>query len=272
MKKIIVRWLVPIFAIVLLIGLVGCDSSSHTNQEGSKSMANKSENVVAGMPQGFPKEIPIYTGAQVIEADNFNGNNYTILYSVDADYDKIVDFYVDTFNLDKSGVGETESYFEGVDFGDVFIKGLTIEETGDAVNVYMTLRNDGQEISEEDNSASEYTDSNVMTYDTAEVVNLDKNYPQDVVPIYPDAKVIGCSMVPGKSSGFVDLLLPADAFEDAVLYYTDELGLKAEKNNTSVQKAVQFKGEIDNIKVAVSISHLLNTGNDPFVQITLNEK
>ena len=78
-------------------------------------------------------------------------------------------------------------------------------------------------------------------------------------------------MVPGTKSGFIDLILPNDAFEDAVDFYADQLGLKEERNSTTVQEAVRFKGTIDNYKVVVYISQLKSDGNDPYVQITVNE-
>lgn len=280
MKKIIVRCLAPLFALVLLTGLVGCGSTSQTNQESSKNTPDQSVGAVAGLPQGFPAEIPIYTGAQLIEADGFNGNNYTLLYSVNADYDKIVDFYTDAFDLDGSGTVDGETYYEGLDFGEIFIKGLTIEDTGDAVNVYMTLQDNRQDIDVEGYSGSEESEeatgvaagSDIMTYDTAEEVSLDKKYPQDVVPLPESAKVIGCSMVPGTRSGFVDLILPGNDFNAAVSFYTDELGLTPKNSTTSVQEAASFKGEISGIKVTILVSHLLGGGHDTLVQITVNEK
>lgn len=280
MKKIIVRCLAPLFALVLLVGLVGCGTTSQTNEESSKSTFNKPSSAVAGLPQGFPAEMPIYSGAQVIEADNFNGNNYTILYSVQDDYDKIVAFYTDAFDLDGSGAGDGETYYAGVDFGDIFIKGLTIEDTGSDVNVYMTVEDNSQDIDVEGYSGSEDSEdangeaagSDIMTYDTAEEVSLDKEYPKDVVPLPEGAKVISCSMVPGTRSGFVDLILPGKDFNAAVTFYTDELGLTPKNTTTSVQEAASFKGEISGIKFSILVSHLQGGGHDTLVQITVNEK
>ena len=278
MKKFIVRCLATLFTIVLLAGLVGCGSESQTNHESSKNTLNQSGSAIAGLPQGFPAEIPIYTGAEVIEADNFNGNNYTILYSVNADYDKIVDLYTDAFDLDGSGTGDDGTFYEGLDFGDVFIKGLTIEDSGDAVNVYLTIQDNRQDTDLEGYSESEESEetigveagSDVMTYDAAEEVSLDKNYPQDVVPLPEGAKVISCSMVSGTRSGFVDLILPGNDFNAAVNFYTDELGLTPKNSTTPVQEAASFKGEISGIKVVILISHLMGGGHDTLVQITTN--
>ena len=278
MKKFTVRCLAALFAIVLIAGLVGCGSASQTKQDSSKSTLNQSGSAVAGLPQGFPAEIPIYTDAQIIETDNFNGNNYTILYSANTDYDKIVDFYTDAFDLDGSGTGDDGTYYEGLDFGDVFIKGLTIEDTGDAVNVYMTIQDNRQDTDLEGYSESEESEetigveagSDVMTYDAAEEVSLDKNYPQDVVPLPEGAKVISCSMVSGTRSGFVDLILPGSDFNDTVTFYADELQLIPKKSTTSVQEAASLKGEISGIKVVILVSHLMGGGHDTLVQITTN--
>ncbi|MPN42690.1 hypothetical protein SDC9_190247 [bioreactor metagenome] len=156
-----------------------------------------------------------------------------------------------------------------------------MEETGDAVNVYMTLEDNGQDMnlegyagSEEmtDAAAAETAGSAIMTYDTAEEVTLDSSYPQDVVPLPSGAKVIGCSMVPGKASGFVDLVLPADSFDSTVTFYTDTLGLTPKTSTTAVQAAASFQGEIAGIKVSILVSNLLGGGHDTLVQITVDDK
>ncbi len=292
MKKMLQKSVGTVMAFVLIGGLAACGSSAQTTlsdkdtpmpqtQEGSAS--NQTSQTVAGLPDGFPKEVPIYADAQVIDADNFNGNHYMILYSVNEEFNKVADFYKDAFNLDDSGMGDGEAYYEGIDFGELLIQGLTVEDAQDEVNVYITLKDNRQESevlqgeavdeSEEyyaDSSAS--ANSDIVTYDNAQEVSLDDNYPQDVVPIHADAKVIGCSIVPGSSSGFVDLILPAASFDDAVAFYTSQLGLTPKDSTTVVQEAAEFKGEIDNYKVALLISHLQSDGNDTWVQITVNEK
>ncbi len=224
------------------------------------------------LPEGFPGAVPIYDGAAVKDSSTFGEDGYSVLYSVTADYADVLGYYVDALGLDDSAAGETEAYFEGIEVGDVFINGLTVTDTGSGTDVYITLRNYGAELEETDDYVGASGNPDVITYQTAQEVPLDKGYPKDVVPIYPEAKVIGCSIVPGTSSGFVDLLLPTDALDDAVSYYTDKLGLTPKGNETDVMRSVQFKGEIDGFQVVVLISHLKNGGNDPFVQITVNEK
>lgn len=274
-----IRCLVPFFTLILLVGLVGCSSASEPKQEPNQEQKqeetkNTVQEVVqhiAGLPQGFPQELPIYTGAKVIESDNFNGNNYTILYSVNADYDKVLKFYVDAMDLDSAVAGDGDAYYEGIDFGDIFVMGLTIESAGDAVNVYMTLQDNNQNEGEADDSDNDVA-SSIVTYDMAEEVSLDESYPEDLVPIPDGAKIIGCSMVPGTSSGFVDLILPGSEFDATAKFYTEELGLTPDNNVTSAQETAAFKGEFSDIKVEILISHLLNEGNDTFVQIITNGK
>jgi len=295
MKKNFWSSIAPVVIVSASLGLAGCTSSKtdeKTAEKNTQSTVTEEKAVSAsgtvnsanieGLPDGFPSEVPIYDGAKVIDSDNFNSNNYYVTYLVDEDYQNVADYYVNAFNLDSSMVGESESYFEGFDAGDIFIKGLTIESTGDGTNVYITLQDNSQPSGEtssysddEGSDNSDYTDdtsSSGMTYDSAQEVALDSGYPADVVPIYPDAKVVGCSIVPGKSSGFVDLLLPADAFNDAVSYYMLELGLEPKLGETTVMKTAEFNGEIENIKVSVLISQILSDGRDPYVQITVNEK
>jgi len=275
MKKMIVKCLALILTLVLFIGMVGCGSSKQASQENPKPGVGGSNQAVEGLPQGFPSEVPIYKGAQVIDADNFNGNNYTILYSVNADFDKVVDFYTGAFDLDGSGTSDVDAYYEGFEFGDIFIKGLTIEDTGDAINVYMTVQDNGQNVDDYDDN-EEITGgaagSDIMTYNSAQEVSLDDDYPQDVVPIPSAAKVISCSMVPNTRSGFVDLIMPGDKFGAAVSFYTEELGLKSKDSTSSVQESASFKGESDGIKFSILVSHLLGGGHDTLIQITVNEK
>lgn len=293
MKKRIGTWTALIFVLVLAMALTGCaavsqkikddivsqvDEQKVQEQQTSKPAVDLPTQTVAGLPEGFPKEIPLYTGAQVIDADNFNGNHYSVVYNVKADFDDVTGFYLDAFGLDNSGVDDGVAYYEGVEVGHVLVNGLTIEAAGDMVNVFLTVRDDSQdsleddEYFEEDDYDESGDDSDIVTFDTAEEVTLDKSYPQNIVPLHPDAKIIGCSMVPGTSSGFLDLLLPANAFGEAVDYYTDELGLMPKNSSTLVQEVAEFKGEIDNFKVEVFVSHLLSSGHDTFIQITVNEQ
>lgn len=281
------KWLALILVVAILTSLAGCGAEKKSVEGAEAALkaenhdAGGMKNTVDGLPKNFPAEVPFYKGAKVIEADNFNGNNYTVVYSANADYNEIVAFYEDAFDLDSSDAGDGEAYYEGLDFGDVFIKGLTIEDAGDAVNVYMTLEDNSQGMEGKTYSGSEdlpdgYVDgtagSDVMTYETAEEVSLDSGYPQNVVPIPDGAKIVDCSMVPGMQSGFLDLILPGEDFETTVMFYTDTLGLTPKISTTSVQEAASFKGEISGIKTAVLVSHLLGGGHDTLVQITVDEK
>ena len=232
------------------------------------------------IPDGFPNSIPIYHDAVIIDSSQFNGNGYSLLYHVTDTYDNVLNFYADSFDLDLSAAEEGGAYYEGIEYDNILINGLTIEEVDDGINVYITLRDYNQsedmDVESDDDVYEEgtedsTTESGVMRYESAEEVSLDSSYPQEIVPIYSNSKIIGSSMVPGTKSGFIDLILPNDAFEDAVDFYADQLGLKEERNSTTVQEAVRFKGTIDNYKVVVYISELKSDGNDPYVQITVNE-
>jgi hypothetical protein len=273
MKEKLKQWSAPLFALILIVGLSACGSTEKPQtQEAASQSSTPSSAAVSGLPQGFPTAIPFYNEAQVIESDNFNGNSYTVLYLVDAEYDAVVSFYLDAFQLDDSGLNDGVAYYEGFDYGEILIKGLTIEDNGDGVNVFMTLQDNSQDSLEATDDSDDAKSSDTMTYETAQEVALDQNYPQDVLPIHPNAKVIGCSMVPGSDSGFVDLILPADDFDDAVSFYCDALGISPKNSTTTVQEAAEFKGELDGLTYSLFVSHLLVSGNDTFVQITLNEK
>lgn len=285
MKKIFTKRMIAVIALILVTSLVGCGSDKSAQNDGTSNstQAQKSsdqgEQSISDLPEGFPNEIPIYSNANIIEADHFSGNHYTILYEVNEDFNQIAEFYLNAFDLDDSDMNDGMAYYEGIDFGDVNILGLTIEEAGDAVNVYMTLEDTRQnpEVSGEntndyyDTEAAFSENSDITTYENAQEVSLDENYPQDIVPIHPDAKVISCSLIPNTSSGFVDLILPGNDFDDAVSFYTDKLGITPKNSTTTIQEAAEFKGKINKFTVVLLISHLQSSGNDTLIQITVNE-
>lgn len=276
MKKTLAICGLFLLTIALLIGASACSSDKNGDNNvpssGQPKTEGESKKNIDGLPQGFPETIPFYEGAQVIDSDNFNGNNYTVIYSVDADYDKVLSFYVKAFKLNDSDSDEGEAYFEGFDFGTIFIKGLTIQDTGSNVNVFMTLEDTSASSLEEDEDDDDQTGSDIMTYENAVEVSLDREYPVESIPIPKNAKVIGCSMIPNKGSGFVDLILPASDFDNAVSFYTQTLSLTPKKSSTAVQEAAQFNGIIDDCKVAIAISHLLSSGNDTLIQITIDKQ
>lgn len=305
------KWGMTICVSVISIGLIGCSAnnlkkvsedskiqSEKESQETSKETETETtdtknsvdssveQSQLQDLPEGFPKEIPFYEGAKIIEADNFNGNNYTVVYQVSATFEDVDSFYTKEFQLESTGTNDGVGYYEGFDYGDIFIKGLTIEETQDLVNVFMTLQDNRQDMEMEGYSESEEMDSgyteeessegsengDITTYDNATEIDLDDSFPKEIVPVYTNAKVVSCSMVPGTSSGFADFIAPADEFEDVVSFYTKELGLKANSSNSVVQEAAQFKGDIDKFQVVVVVTHLLSQGNDTLIQVTVNEK
>jgi len=239
-----------------------------------------SQERLSGLPSNFPVELPIFNGAIIMEADNFNGNMFTILYQVEEDYQKIADFYMNQMNLDPNLFDEEFAYIEAIDYEDLYIKGLTIEKSDNNVNVFITFedtRIDNSAVkndwSDDENYDDDYSyDSDIITYDNAEIVMLDDNYPDDVVPIYKIAKVIGVSMVPNSRSGFIDLIAPADKFQECVEFYENALFLNAEESSTVIQQAAIIKGRVDNIDVVIYITKILADGNDTYIQITLNEQ
>lgn len=274
MRKIFSGWLMLLLVMCMVISLAGCCSAQKTaaEQNGQQEASAEAADTVDGLPQGFPKEISFYDDAEVIEADCFSGNNYTVMYKTTAEYEDVLSFYTDAFELDGSGDGDNIAYYEGIELEDIMIKGLTIEAAGDGVNVYMVMQDNGQDPEMEDASADEGAGSGIMTYEAADEVALDDSYPEDTLPLPSDAKVIGCSMVPGICAGFVDLILPADNFDATVTFYTDTLGVEPKITTTTVQEGASFAAEVDNLKISLLVSHLLSSGNDTFVQITIDEK
>ncbi len=153
MKKTFIKWGVLGLTLALCAGLAGCSAERTTQndippntqtQENQQTAPAPAERKVTGLAAGFPAAIPFYEGASVVESDNFNGNNYTVVYTVTATFTDVLDYYLGVFALDESGVEDGLAYYEAFDFGDVFVKGLTIEDTGDGTTVFMTLEDTRQ--------------------------------------------------------------------------------------------------------------------------------
>ncbi|PKM93228.1 MAG: hypothetical protein CVU84_16950 [Firmicutes bacterium HGW-Firmicutes-1] len=280
------RLLMISFMVVLAVGVfTACgkkESSTIENEsvdevqgeiQGEMEMSLSGE-IPSDLPKGFPQEIPFYENAKVIDADTFGEDGFTVVYSVDAAYDNVVGFYMSSIEeMDESGIGEEESYFEGMDIDDIHINGLTITDAGNNTQVFITMRK--YKTQSGDDSEEEYVEeedeSIEISYENAVEVPLDNKYPSDVVPIYPDAKIIECSLAPS-GSGFVDLVLPAYAYHSAVEFYNNELGLKAKNFTSDLMVSETFEGEVKGWKIVVRVAQLNTGNNDPAISITVNNK
>lgn len=243
----------------------------------SGAAAAEGDTQTQGLPAGFPTDVPLYRGAQILDADTYGEGGYTVVYSVKASYQDVLQYYMDYFSLDESGAGEGTAYFEGIDIGNVHINGLTIEDADGSTQVYITLHDTSEGgggadagVYDDAYADDDAADEEQLAYDSAPEVTLDETYPRDAVPIYPSAKVINCSLVPdGSGSGFVDLLLPSDAYDDAVAYYKDALGLAETKYQSQVMVSATFQGEVKGYHATVVIGQAI--GSDPYVTIALSK-
>lgn len=278
LKKLFAMIMVLLLAASLLAacGSQESEGSGSQGEEGQNLSSVQNGDLPSGLPEGFPASVPFYENAEIIEADFYGEDGYTVVYSVNDSYENVVGFYMMSIDgMDESGIGEDEAYFEAMDIGKVHIKGLTITDAGDQTQVYITLRDDGKGASgsgegDEEAFYEEEEDSSEMSYEAAAEVALDSKYPADIVPIYPDAKVIDCSLAPS-GSGAVELILPSGAYEDAVSFYSDELGLSPKNFNSEIMKSESFNGDIDGWNVSVQVAQLKVAGNDPMISITVDK-
>ncbi len=250
------------------------DNRNSDSGTGSSNTAGSTMAEELGLISGFPTEIPFYDGAHVMDSNNFNDNNYTVLYSVSADLEDVFAFYQNEFDLDDYGNYEDGYYYEGIEYGDILISGLTIETSGDDVNVYMTVKDLSQESSDsfDDSYEDSYEDgysSSVMTYDSVEAVSLPDDYDYNIVPIPDMAKVMDYSFVPDEMSGFIDLILPASEYEAAVAFYEDALQMTAVKSTNSIQEGATFYTKVEDCTVSLYVTHILSEGNDVWAQIVI---
>jgi hypothetical protein len=116
------------------------------NESTAKEMQEDfTENVAPaqGVPDGFPQSMPIYSGAEIFEADTYGDRGYTMVYMVSAPYASVVSFYQQAFpGVEKEYDEPDECYFENFDFdgGKVHINGLTITDNGNNTAVFITLK------------------------------------------------------------------------------------------------------------------------------------
>ena len=104
---------------------------------------NETVSTATGTPDGFPKSMPIYSGAQIMEADAYGTNGYTMIYTVSAPYASVVSFYQSKFTgIEKEYDEPDECYFENfdIDGGKVHINGLTITDNDENTMVFITLK------------------------------------------------------------------------------------------------------------------------------------
>ncbi len=272
-------------AVFMLCMVTACGKQAGSEAEGKDAYEAKGKTEMglngempSNLPKGFPKVVPFYKNAKVINADTYGEEGFTVVYDVDEAFEKVVAFYMNSIEgMDESGIGEEEAYFEGMDIGEVHINGLTISDTGEKTQVFITLNNYGAESGDksgedsEDEYAEESDDAIRIKYEEAKEVPLDKKYPSDIVPIYPDAKVIFCSVAPS-GSAVAELVLPADTYKAAVEFYKKELELTPEEFTSDIMVTETFSGTVKGWKVSVQIGLIKTGNNDPAIAITVNSQ
>lgn len=81
--------------------------------------------------------------------------------------------------------------------------------------------------------------------------------------------LIECSLASG-GSGVVSLILPPGVYNDAVSFYTDELGLSLINFDSQLMKSETFEGDINEWHISVQVAQTKSGGNDPMVSITVD--
>ncbi|MBN2797457.1 MAG: hypothetical protein JXR88_18760 [Clostridia bacterium] len=270
-RKLVMKLCLISLLIVFAVLLMGCSNESENNSSETIEKQNAVLEQPSGLVDGFPKGFPFFKGSEVMECENYGDSSFTLIFTVNEDFEKVLDFYMNYFeDADSYMESDGESYFEGYQGNGFYLKGLTITDNGSNTMVYAVIDSD-EVISNIDSNESEEVDysSDVMTYDTAVVEALSDNYPSDVVPIYPDAKVIACSLAPS-GSGFVNLILPYDGYDSCVSYYQEIFGEEGDSYETQIMKSVSFAGTKEDYRYTVSIGHQM-ANNDPLVVITVDK-
>jgi len=249
---------------------VKVDENNSSKTKANNPSISVNGDLLSGLANGFPEEVPFYEGAKVMSSKAIGDDGFNVIYDVNDTYENVVGFYMTTIDgLDESGIGDEESSFQDIEFEGVCIDGITITDNGDKTTVYIITNGYYDNADTDDTTEQENDNSDSLSYASAVEVPLDIKYPEDIVPIYPDAKIISCSLAPS-GSGFVELVLPSGSYESAVDFYTSELGLPSEDSKTQVQESARINGNVSGWKVSILIGRFLGANSDPTISITVS--
>ncbi len=235
---------------------------------------------VEGLPDGFPQSVPLYDGAQLIEADTYGDNGFTVVYAVNAPYESVVAFYMTAIaGMDESGIGEDEAYFEGVALDDgVYINGLTVSDADGSTQVFITLKAETSdagydEASSDDSYEYEETDGGDLIevdYDSVTGNNLEDGYPLNVVPLYDAFKIVDSSKTPSNDLYMLDGITPPNSYDDVVAFYSSALGISSESFDSQMMKTDDFSGEKDGWSYSVYVG-VMKAGGNVMINITMQK-
>ena len=226
----------------------------------------------AGLPSGFPPSVPIYPGAQILEAESYDNDGFTLVYQADDAYRTVVDFYVKSIpGLDKASIGDDESYFEGIDLdGSVRISGLTIMDMGDSTMVFLFVGDYSHFGLYSDDD--DYDDINETEGDYASLVGgtLPEGYPKNVVPLFDTVKITASTRNPSETRFSVEGIAPPNSFEDAVAFYQNSIGGTPNILDTPSMRTAEFGSSKDGWSIRVTVADIYSSGNTA-IQISLSK-
>jgi hypothetical protein len=279
------KTLALILVLVLIVAMAACgaqpknseDTTLFTDEEIGQISEDNGENgdaqtpdelaaafsggSVQGLPDGFPQSVPLYEGAELLEADTYGDNGYTVVYRVDAPYEMVVAFYMQAIpGMDESGIGNDESYFEAIDMEDgVHINGLTISDADGTTQVFITLKG-GSSKSEANDEMSyddeSYDDNNeaMPDYDSITGSTLEDGYPEDVIPLYSGFKIVDSSKTPDNDLYILDGVAPTGSYNDVLAFYNQALGTEPDRFDSQIMTTDNFTGEIDGWSYSVYLA------------------
>jgi len=246
-----------------------------TSINGEKADAGQalSGNSAKELPVGFPVSVPLYDGAQIIEAEEYGTGGYTVVYQVAADYSNVVAYYMAALpGLDESCIGGNEAYFEDFDLADgVHINGLTIEGADETTQVFITLKGaDNQTPADDTDYGDEDINETESDYDSITGLSLKDGYPEDVVPLYQGLKLTTSSGAPSGDFFSIEGVAPPDSFENAVAFYQNALGGSPEAFKSPSMRTAKFKGNSSGWSYTLYIAEIYTSGNT-VIQVSLTK-
>lgn len=102
-----------------------------------------------------------------------------------------------------------------------------------------------------DDYDDDYQPSNLLDQ---EAVPLSSGYPENVVPIYSDGKIISSSCPPSETLYVVEIVMELNQYKDAVKFYKNAFpSIEAESFKSDIMESESFKGKIDDWKFDVTV-------------------
>ena len=190
------------------------------------------------LPEGFPEDFPVPQGADPAAAFTFTAqgtSQVVTTFTTDQSPDELIGFYEE--NLDPevweiTSVGRGEQDFILFNALDEEMGGQVavdqFKRNSDETNLVVALARPAEEGGGDDEDDEDVEEGEEQEdFQLGESVDLPEGYPEDLVPIYPDATVIQSGFSSNPEGGDIRIFnvrqVTEDDFEPVIEFYEEEL-------------------------------------------------